>query len=115
MSCSKLDTQLAYGYYAGTFSYQGQLLFDAISFSGENYEELASGGARYQKFPCLTKGTYQIKKNSITFAPNNSPECSNSDFLLQGEYSLIQEDNRITFQKGSEQDIQIYTLSAITD
>lgn len=115
MSCSKLDTPLADGYYTGSLSYQGQLLFDAISFSGENYEELASGGARYQKFPCLTKGTYQIKKNSITFTPNNSPVCSNSDFLLQGEYSLIQEGNKITFQKGNGQDLQIYTLTQIID
>jgi hypothetical protein len=115
MSCSKLDTPLADGYYTGSLSYQGQLLFDAISFSGEKFEEVASGGALNQKFPCLTKGTYQIKKNIITFAPNNSPVCSNSDFLLKGEYSLIQEGNKITFQKGTGQDLQIYTLLGIID
>ena len=115
MSCNKLDTPLADGYYSGSLNYQGQLLFDAISFNGDNYEEVASGGALNQKFPCLTKGTYQIKKNIITFTPNNSPVCSNSDFLLKGEYSLIQKGNKITFQKVTGQDLQIYTLTQITD
>jgi hypothetical protein len=113
--CNKPNAPLTNGYYSGSLSYQGQLLFDAISFNEDNYEEVTSGGARNQKFPCLTKGTYRIKNNKITFTPNNSPICSNSNFLLKGEYSLIQEGYKITFQKGTGQDLQIYTLTQIID
>ncbi len=114
-NCNKQDTPLTDGYYSGSFNYQGQFIFDAILFNGDNFEEAASGGAQNQKFPCLTKGTYRIKNDIITFTPNNSPVCSSSDWLLKGEYSLIHEDNKITFQKRTGQDLQIYTLTQIID
>jgi len=114
-SCNKLDTPLTNGYYSGSLSYQGQLYFDAISFSENTYKEVPSGGALNQKFPCLTEGTYKIKNGTITFIPSNSPTCSCSACLLTGDFDLIQEGNKIIFQRGSSQDLQIYSLTQIID
>ena len=113
--CKKLHTPLTTGYYSGSLNFQGQLVFDAIIFNGNNYEEVPSGGALNQKFPCLTKGTYQIRGNLISFSPNNSPVCSCSACELKGDYSFIQEGNKITFQKGSGPDVQIYSLTQILE
>ena len=67
--CEKQDTVSSDGYYQGSLVYQGQPFFSAISFNGNSYSEVASGGALIQKFPCITKGTYKIKQNTISFAP----------------------------------------------
>jgi hypothetical protein len=114
-NCDKLDSPLTNGYYSGSLSYQGQLYFDAISFNDNTYKEVPSGGALNQKFPCLTEGTYKIKKGTITFIPSNSPTCSCSDCLLTGDYDLVQEGNKIIFQRGSGQDLQTYSLTQIID
>jgi len=114
-SCDKLETPLTNGYYSGSLSYKGQLYFDAILFDENTYKEVPSGGALNQKFPCLTEGTYKIKKGSITFIPNNSPTCSCSACLLTGDFDLIRDGNKIIFQKGSGQDLQIYSLTQIVD
>ena len=114
-SCDKIETPLTDGYYSGSLSYQGQLYFDAIIFSENTYEEVPSGGALNQKFPCLTEGTYKIKNGTITFIPNNAPTCSCSACLLTGDFDLIHEGNKIIFQKDSGQDLQLYSLTQIID
>lgn len=122
-SCEKLDTVSTDGYYSGSLVYQGQPLFAAISFHGNNYAEVASGGALIQKFPCITKGIYKIKHNTISFAPTVFPviphcQCGmftsvTFDCLLNGEYKLIKSGNNITFQRGTGNDLQVYNLTLI--
>lgn len=122
--CEKLDTVSADGYYSGSLVYQGQPLFAAISFNGNNYAEVASGGALNQKFPCITKGTYKIKHNKISFFPTAMPvlpDCPCAvmftnikfDCLLNGDYKLIQSGNNIRFQRGIGNDLQVYNLTLI--
>jgi hypothetical protein len=114
-SCDKLETPLPDGYYSGSLSYQGQIYFDAILFDENTYKEVPSGGALNQKLPCLTEGTYIIKNGTITFIHTNSPTCSCSACLLTGDFDLIRDGNNIIFQKGSGQDLQIYSLTQIVD
>lgn len=122
--CEKQDTFSTDGYYSGSYSSQGQILFDAIIFDGGNYEEAASGGALNQKFPCLTKGTYKIKHNTISFIPKVMPVVSDCkcvvmftdvkfDCLLCGDYTLIQSGNNIKFQRGTGNDLQVYNLTLV--
>ena len=124
LGCEKLDTVSIDGYYSGSLVYQGQPLFAAISFNGNNYAEVASGGALNQKFPCITKGTYKIKHNIISFSPTEMPvvlDCSCAimfttvkfDCLLSGEYTLIQSGKTIKFQRGTGNDLQVYNLTLI--
>lgn len=112
--CKKLDILSADGYYQGSFSYKGQLLFDAIVFDGSNFSEVASGGALNQKFPCIiTKGTYKINHNIITFVPSVMPDCLCFECLLNGDYTLVESGNKIIFQRGTGNDLQIYNLTLI--
>lgn len=119
-----MDTVSTDGYYSGSLVYQGQTLFAAISFHGNNYEEAASGGALNQKFPCITKGTYRIRDNTISFSPTVIPvvhDCTCAimftevkfDCRLNGEYTLIQSGNTIKFQRGNGNDLQVYNLTLI--
>ena len=123
-SCEKLDTVSTDGYYQGSLVYQGQPLFAAISFHGSNYAEVASGGALNQKFPCVTKGTYKIRHNKISFSPTVMPivpDCTCAvmftvikfDCILSGDYLLIQTGNNIKFQRGSGNDLQVYNMTLI--
>lgn len=119
--CKKQDTFSSDGYYSGSFSYQGQILFKAINFNGSNYAEAPSGGALNQKFPFITKGTYKIKHNIISFTPDMLPDCSCSvmltgvkfDCLLNGDYTLVEKGNKITFQRGTGTGLQIYNLTLV--
>jgi len=122
--CEKMDTVSTDGYYSGSLVYQRQPLFAAISFNGNNYAEVASGGALNQKFPCITKGTYKIKHNTISFSPTELPvvpdyTCAimftevKFDCLLSGEYTLIQSGNTIKFQRGTGNGLQVYNLTLI--
>jgi hypothetical protein len=122
-SCEKLDTVSTDGYYQGSLVYQGQPLFAAISFHENNYAEAASGGASNQKFPCITKGIYKIKHNTISFAPTVFPvipDCQcvmftsfTFDCLLNGDYKLIKSGNNIIFHRGTGNDVQVYNLTLI--
>jgi hypothetical protein len=123
-SCEKLDTISTDGYYQGSLVYQEQPLFAAISFHGNNYAEVASGGALNQKFPCITKGTYKIRHNTISFSPTIMPvvpDCTCAimvtdvkfDCILSGDYTLIQSGNNIKFQRGTGNDLQVYNLTLI--
>jgi hypothetical protein len=122
--CKKTDTFSTDGYYQGSFSYQGQILFSAIIFNGSSYSEAPSGGAMNQKFPCITKGTYSIKHTTISFTPTVMPvvpgcTCSvmgtgvKFDCLLDGDFTLVESGDKIIFQKGSGNDLQIYSLTLI--
>jgi hypothetical protein len=123
LSCEKLDTVSTDGYYQGSLVYQEQPLFSAISFHGNNYAEVASGGALNQKFPCITEGTYKIKHNTISFSPSVFPvipdcQCGmftsvTFDCLLNGDYHLIKSGNNIKFQRGEGNDLQVYNLTLI--
>ena len=122
-SCEKLDTVSTDGYYQGSLVYQEQPLFAAISFHGNNYAEVASGGALNQKFPCITEGTYKIKHNTISFSPSVFPvipdcQCGmftsvKFDCLLNGDYQLIKSGNNVIFQRGTGNDLQVYNLTLI--
>ena len=121
--CEKQDSVSSDGYYQGSLVYQGQPFFAAISFNGNNYSEVASGGALIQKFPCITKGTYKIKHNTISFAPTvlpAVPDCRcgmftsvTFDCLLNGDYTLIHSGNNIKFQRGTGNLLQVYSLTLI--
>jgi hypothetical protein len=112
-TCKKIDTFSFDGYYSGSFTYKGQVQFDGLIIKENNYEEAASGGALNQKFPCLTKGTYKIKNNTITFVPSVMPDCLCFECLLNGEYKLIQNGKNIIFQKVTEDNLQIYNLTLV--
>lgn len=122
--CEKPDTVSTDGYYSGSLVYREQPLFTAISFNGNNYAEVASGGVLNQKFPCITEGTYKIKHNTISFSPTEMPDvldCSCAvmfntvkfDCLLSGEYTLTQSGKTIKFQRGTGNDLQVYNLTLI--
>jgi len=111
--CEKNVTFSFDGYYSGSFSYKGQVQFDALIINENEYEEVPSGGAMNQKFPCLTKGTYSIKQRSITFTPDVMPDCICSACLLTGAYTLIQSGKTIIFQRGTGDDLQIYNMTLI--
>jgi len=111
-SCTK-DNFTNDGYYSGSFTYQGLVKFDALIINGNSYEEAASGGALNQKFPCLTKGTYKINGDIITFTTSVEPDCLCDDCLLKGEYKLIQTGKTIEFQKEAKDGLQIYLMTLI--
>ena len=112
-SCTKIDNFSNDGYYSGSLSYKGIIQFDALNINGNNYEEVPSGGAFNQKFPCITKGTYKIKGNTITFYPSVLPDCPCNECLLNGDYTLIQSGETIIFQRGTGDDLQIYNMTLI--
>jgi len=119
--CEKSDTVSADGYYSGSLVYQGLPLFTAISFSGNKYKEVPSGGAWNQKFPCITKGTYKIKNKIISFMPEVFPvvpdcQCEikpgvKFECLLHGDYELIQSGKNLIFQRGTGNDLHVYYLT----
>jgi hypothetical protein len=121
--CEKQDTVSTDGYYQGSLVYQGQPFFSAISFTGNNYSEVASGGALIQKFPCITKGIYKINHNTISFSPTVLPvipdcQCGmftsiKFDCLLNGDYKLIQSGNNVKFLRGTGNEMQVYNLTLI--
>ncbi len=121
--CEKQETVSTDGYYQGSLVYQGQPFFSAISFNGNNYSEVASGGALIQKYPCITKGTYKIKHNTISFAPTVLPvipdcQCGmftsvKFDCQLDGDYTLIHSGKNIKFQRGTGNLLQVYSLTLI--
>lgn len=111
--CTK-DTFSDDGYYSGSFSYNGEVKFDALIINGNNYEEVPSGGAMNQKFPCLVKGSYRIKGNKITFTTSVEPDCICDECLLKGEYVLVQSGNTIKFQREAVNGLQVYNLTLVT-
>jgi len=97
------------GIYMGYFEFQNQKYWSEIEFSGNNYVEWPSGGARYQKsYGCLTIGTYEASGYHLKFKlgsykmPGYPEECVD-DMLLPGEYTLYgtMKSDSIIFEKGS--------------
>lgn len=121
-SCEK-DTFSNDGYYSGSFSNQGQHTFTALVIDGSSYSEVPSGDAYNQKFPCITKGTYKIQNHTISFDATvlpTVPDCQcgeltgvKFDCLLNGDYTLIQSGDKIVFQRGTGNDLQIYDLTIV--
>lgn len=111
-SCEKQYTILTDRYYSGSLIYCEQPLFTAISFHGNSYVEVQSGGAFNQKFPCFAKGTCNTKHNKISFLPTEIlvvPDCQcrmltgvKFECLLSGDYTPIQSGNSLIFQRGRE-------------
>lgn len=111
------------GYFSGSFSNQGQSTFTAIIIDGSNYSEVPSGGEYNQKFPCLTKGIYNIKNSTISFNAtvlSVVPDCQcgeltgvKFDCLLNGDYTLVQSGENTIFQRGTGNDLQVYNLTLI--
>ncbi len=122
LSCKK-DTFSNGGYYSGSFSNKGQRTFTALVINGSSYSEVPSGGAYNQKFPCVTKRTYKIKKRIISFNAivlPAVPDCQCGEFtgvkfdcLLNGDYTLIQAGEKIVFQRETGNDLQIYDLTIV--
>jgi hypothetical protein len=112
-NCEKNGTFSFDGYYEGSFSYRGQVRYDALIINGNAFKEVPSGGAMNQKFPCLTRGTYRIKQRFIIFVPDTVPDCNCSVCMLTGNYALIQSGEKIIFQKGSGDDLQTYNLTLV--
>jgi hypothetical protein len=121
-SCKK-DTFSSDGYYSGSFSSQEQRTFTAIVIDGSNYSEVPSGGVYNQKYPCVTKGKYRINNNTISFYATVLPvvpdcQCGELtgvkfDCLLIGDYTLVQSGEKIIFQRGTGNDLQVYDLTLI--
>ena len=112
--CKEQDDLIAHGYYQGSFDDQGKKLFDAISFDRDHYTEVPSGGVMNQKFPCISKGTFSIRKNAITFRPVNKDDCPYPEYFLSGDYSLTQTGTTIVFQRGTGNNCQAYNLTLIS-
>lgn len=123
ISCEKQDTFSTNGYYSGSFSNQSQRTFTALVIDGNNYSEVPSGGVYNQKYPCVTKGTYKIKNKTISFNATVLPvvpdcQCGEQtgvkfDCLLNGDYTLVQSGEKIVFQRGTGNDMQIYDLTIV--
>ncbi len=122
-SCEKQDAFSTDGYYSGSFSTQGQRTFTALVIDGNNYSEVPSGGVYNQKYPCVTKGSYKIKNGTISFNATvlpAVPDCQcgeltgvKYDCLLNGDYTLIQSGEKIIFQRGTGDNLQVYDLTIV--
>lgn len=108
------------GYYSGSFTYDTLVLWESISINNGNYNELASGGVLYQKFPvyCLTKGSCRIIDNKIFFEniqvaqpPNGDITDYNENYLLMGSYNVENcSDTSLTFWRTINEKKQTYDL-----
>jgi hypothetical protein len=114
-SCKKDESFTSDGYYSGSFSYKGQVLFDALSITGNQFKEVASGGAMNQKFPCITEGKYEINGNTITFSSSKSSNCTCIECLLDGKYTLVKSGNNLIFEREIGGELQQYNLTQIKE
>lgn len=112
------NIKLTDGYYMGTFQYDTLRLWESFGIKTDSFEEYASGGVMYQKFPqfCLTKGTYEIISDSIYFdniqiaQPPNKINCD-EDYLLMGNYYVDEfTDSTILFWRSAKRGRQDYYL-----
>jgi|WetSurSiteA1Bulk_404760.scaffolds.fasta_scaffold21399_2 hypothetical protein len=125
MSCKddNLNNQglsLKQGIYEGSFQCDTILIWESIGITDYNFEEYASGGVLHQKYPlvALTKGTYKIFKETISFyniqiaqPPNGKLGDYQSEFLLIGDYTVNSySDSTVQFWKNSVKGKQEYNL-----
>ncbi len=107
------------GYYSGCFIYAGDTLFNAVSFHPDrSFSEQASGGAMYQKFPCLVEGSYVIENDYIAFRvekyPDEEVSCS-TELLLMGTFHLHMSGDTLDLTKGDAGSFQRYRLVRVSE
>lgn len=125
VSCSDDDLnnsemRLKEGIYEGYFHYDTIQLWESFGITDYNFEEYASGGVWYQKYPncALTKGTYKITYGTISFdkiqiaqPPNGKITDFQNELLLIGDYTIDNvSDSIIDFWKYSTKGKQEYHL-----
>jgi hypothetical protein len=108
------------GSYEGSFIYDTLQLWESFGIKKDSFEEYASGGMRYQKYPvyALTKGTYEIigdiiyfNKIKIAQPPGGNIDNYEKEFLLMGNYVVEnQTDSTIIFWRTSRKGRQEYSL-----
>ncbi len=105
----------------GSLNYDNQTLWESFIIQNNSFEEIASGGVWFQKFPiyCLTKGTYEIVNDSIYFndiqvaqPPNGDIVDYQTEYLLIGSF-FIEEftDSSIVFSKVVKDGYLVYDLN----
>ena len=124
ISCDKenetVPLKFKNGSYMGSLNYDNQTLWESFIIRNDSFEEIASGGVWFQKFPvyCLTKGTYEIVNDSIYFnnikvaqPPNGEISDYQTEYLLMGSY-FIEEftDSSIVFSRMEKSGNQVYDL-----
>lgn len=120
MGCEKKDLVPEYipeGYYSGIFIFSEDTVFDAFVFNADTFCEVPSGGAMYQKFPCLVEGTYKIQEGVVEFSILKYPEeginCD-PEILLSGSYDMILSGDNLEFMKGEGDSKQHYKMKKVT-
>ena len=120
LGCEKKDPDPEYipeGYYSGIFIFSEDTVFDAFVFNADTFCEVPSGGAMYQKFPCLVEGTYKIQEGVVEFSILKYPEQSiycDPDILLSGSYDMILSGDDLEFIKGEGDSKQHYKMKKVT-
>jgi hypothetical protein len=112
--------RLKEGSYEGSFNYDTLQLWESFGIKKDSFEEYASGGVMYQKYPKygLTKGTYKIIDDSIYFnniqiaqPPNGNIANYEKEFLLMGSYFVEDyTDSTILFWRIAKKGKQEYNL-----
>jgi len=120
--CSKEDNpgvRIKDGFYDGSLKYDNQIIWESFGIKEDTFEEYASGGVMYQKWPsiCLTSGSYKILDNSIIFdkvenpLPPYSLDGCDEEYLLKGSYNIEERtDSTIVFSKNAVKGMQKYSL-----
>jgi len=114
------DLKLKEGTYDGSFNYDTLHLWESFGIKKDSFQEYASGGMMYQKYPkyCLTKGTYKVYIDSICFnnievaqPPNGNIANYEKEFLLMDSYFIEEHtDSTIIFWRIAEKGKQEYNL-----
>lgn len=114
------EMRLKEGIYEGSFHYDTMQIWESLGITDYYFEEYASGGVWYQKYPncALTKGTYKITNSKISFdniqiaqPPDGKITDYQNELLLTGEYSIDNvSDSTIDFWKNSTKGKQQYNL-----
>jgi len=114
------ELRLKAGVYEGSFHYDTLQLWESFGISDFGFEEYASGGVMYQKYPncALTKGTYTLSEGTISFIniqiaqpPNGKISDHQNELLLIGDYIVESiSDSTISFWKNSSKGRQEYHL-----
>jgi hypothetical protein len=114
------ELRLKTGIYEGSFHYDTMQLWESFGITDFDFEEYASGGVMYQKYPncALTKGTYTLTEGTISFRniqiaqpPNGKISDHQNELLLIGDYTVESfSDSTISFWKNSSKGRQEYHL-----
>jgi hypothetical protein len=120
---SSSEMRLKTGLYEGSFHYDTLKLWESFGIMDFDFEEYASGGAMYQKYPncALTKGTCKITEGTISFSniqiaqpPDGKITEHQNELLLIGDYTIENvSDSTIDFWKNSSKGRQEYHLKLV--